>query len=75
LRSREMAESYLRDAEIILEEAEEQLPLLNKYYTVTRYPDAANSLPSESVDRVEAERAVRLAREVVDHAWRSASEG
>jgi len=38
-------------------ELEQQLYVLNKYYTVTRYPDAANGLPSESVDRVEAERA------------------
>ncbi len=46
---------------------EEQLYILNKYYTVTRYPDAANGLPSESVDRVEAERAYNLAREVVEY--------
>ena len=44
---------------------EEQLYILNKYYTVTRYPDAANGLPSEAVDRVEAERAYKVAREVI----------
>lgn len=44
---------------------EEQLYILNKYYTITRYPDAANGLPSEAVDRLEAERAYSLARSVV----------
>ena len=41
--------------------------ILNKYYTVTRYPDAANGLPSESVDKVEAERALEIARRVVSY--------
>lgn len=50
------------------EELEEQLYILNKYYTVSRYPNAANGLPSESVDRVEAERALRIAEEVLKHA-------
>lgn len=45
---------------------EEQLFIFNKYYTVTRYPDAANGLPSESVDRVEGERAVELAKRVLE---------
>jgi len=44
---------------------EDQIFILNKYYTVTRYPDAAGGLPSESVDRVEALRAYDLASEVV----------
>jgi len=44
---------------------EEQIYILNKYYTVTRYPDAANGLPSEAVDREEAERAVRIAEMVI----------
>ena len=48
-------------------ELEQQLYILNKYYTVTRYPDAANGLPSESVDRVEAERAYKLTKEVVEY--------
>ena len=45
---------------------EEQIYVLNKYYTVTRYPDAANGLPSHSVDREEAERAVKIAARVVE---------
>lgn len=45
---------------------ESQLYILNKYYTVTRYLDAANGLPSESVDEVEARRAVDVAVKVVD---------
>ncbi|MEM1643560.1 MAG: HEPN domain-containing protein [Desulfurococcaceae archaeon] len=45
--------------------SEEQLFILNKYYTITRYPDAASGLPSESVDKVEALRAYNLANEVV----------
>ncbi len=48
------------------EDLEEQIHVLNKYYTVTRYPDAANGLPSHSVDREEAERAVRIATRVVE---------
>ncbi len=51
---------------------EEQLYVLNKYYTVSRYPDAANGLPAESVDRVEAERALKIAEEVLSHAKRVA---
>lgn len=46
---------------------EEQLYVFNKYYTVTRYPDAAGGLPSESVDRVEAQRAVELAVRIRDY--------
>jgi len=56
------------------QELEEQLYILNKYYTITRYPDAANGLPSEAVDRVEAERAYNLACSVVkaveEYAWK-----
>ncbi len=54
----------LREAGFKLDN-EEELYVLNKYYTVTRYPDAANGLPSESVDKWEAERALRIAKEVV----------
>jgi len=49
------------------EDIEAEIYILNKYYTVTRYPDAANGLPSESVDRVETERAVNLAEKVVEY--------
>ena len=56
-------------------ELEEQLHILNKYYTVTGYPDAANGLPSESVDRVEAERAYNLARRVLEHVERYVEQG
>jgi len=52
------------------EDLEQQIYVLNKYYTAMRYPDAANGLPSESVDRVEAERAVDIARRVVEYARR-----
>ena len=51
-------------------EADASIYVLNKYYTVTRYPDAANGLPSESVDRAEAERALRIARLVYEEARR-----
>ena len=61
----------LREAGFSLPKSvEEQLYILNKYYTVTRYPDAAGGLPSESVDKVEAERAVKLAEEVITNARR-----
>jgi len=56
----------LKDAGFALRrDLEDQLYILNKYYTVTRYPDAANGLPSEAVDKIEAERAYGLAVEVV----------
>ena len=45
---------------------ERSLYILNKYYTVTRYPDAANGPPSESVDEEEAMRAYTIARRVVE---------
>jgi HEPN domain-containing protein len=56
------------------EEVERGIYVLNKYYTVTRYPDAANGLPSESVDCFEAERALKIAREVVGLAKRRLEE-
>ncbi len=49
---------------------EEAIAVLNKYYTVTRYPDAAGGLPSEAVDEVEARRAVGIARRVLEEARR-----
>ncbi len=49
------------------EEADSSLPILNKYYTVTRYPDAANGLPSECVDEMEAARALKIAKVVVEY--------
>lgn len=50
------------------QDLEKHLFILNKYYTISRYPDAANGLPSDSVDEVEAQGALDLARGVVDHA-------
>ncbi|MEB3806769.1 MAG: HEPN domain-containing protein [Desulfurococcales archaeon] len=47
---------------------EGSLYVMNKYYTVTRYPDAANGLPSESVDEEEARRAVEIARRILEEA-------
>ncbi len=54
-------------------ELERKLPVLNKYYTITRYPDAANGLPSESVDEEEAGRAVGIAVEVFKYAKKELS--
>ncbi len=56
------------------EDLENQLYVLNKYYTITRYPDAANGLPSESVDKLEAERALNIAKKVVEYVERSTRE-
>ncbi len=50
------------------EELEKHLFILNKYYTISRYPDAPNGLPSDSVDEVEAKRALDLAKGVVEYA-------
>ncbi len=55
----------LREAGFRLD-IEDELYFLNKYYVVTRYPDAANGLPSESVDRWEAERALKIAERVIE---------
>ncbi len=49
------------------EDLEEELPSLNKYYTITRYPDAANGLPSESVSREEALKTIRIAKRVLEY--------
>ncbi len=49
------------------EDLESSIYVLNKYYTVIRYPDAANGLPSESVDEEEAVRAIRIAEEVIEY--------
>lgn len=65
----------LRDGGFSLpRELEEQIYILNKYYTVTRYPDAASGLPSESVDKEEAERAVKIAEKVVKECERKLRE-
>lgn len=63
---RELAGSGFR----LPEDLERSIYILNKYYTVTRYPDAANGPPSESVDEEEALRAYRLAVRVVEVARR-----
>jgi len=52
-------------------EVDTSIHILNKYYTITRYPDAANGLPSEAVDEVEARRAVELARRVYEEVRRA----
>ncbi|MBC7110124.1 MAG: hypothetical protein H5T46_03840, partial [Archaeoglobi archaeon] len=39
--------------------------------TVSRYPDAASGLPSESVDKIEAERALKIAEEILGYARES----
>ncbi|MCS7364173.1 MAG: HEPN domain-containing protein [archaeon GB-1867-035] len=58
----------LKEADFNLpSELENQLYVLNKYYTITRYPDAANGLPSEAVDKIEAERALKIAEEVLEY--------
>ncbi len=49
------------------QELEDQIYIFNKYYTITRYPDAANGLPSESVDEIEARRAVDLAEKIIEY--------
>ncbi|MEM1958519.1 MAG: HEPN domain-containing protein [Candidatus Nitrosocaldus sp.] len=63
--------SMLKEHGFSLSELEQQLSMLNKYYTITRCPDAANGLPRESVDMLEAERAIKVAIGVIEHARRS----
>ncbi|MFP3193278.1 MAG: HEPN domain-containing protein [Thermoproteus sp.] len=45
---------------------EEAVAELNKFYTVSRYPDAAAGQPFEAVTRRDAERALETARAVAD---------
>jgi HEPN domain-containing protein len=45
---------------------EERVAELNKFYTVSRYPDAAAGQPYESVTRGDAERSFETAKEVVE---------
>ncbi len=47
------------------EELEDALYTLTKYYTVTRYPDAAGGPPEEAVGRREALDALRKAERIV----------
>lgn len=44
---------------------EERVAELNKFYTVSRYPDAAAGQPYEVVTRGDAERSLDTAREVL----------
>ena len=56
----------LRDAGLALgPELEEAIAELNKFYTVSRYPDAAGGPPSETVTRRDSERSLETARAVV----------
>ncbi len=52
---------------VLPEGLEKQIYMFNKYYTVTRYPDAANGLPHESIDQIEGERCFETAKRIVDH--------
>ena len=45
---------------------EEAVAELNKFHTVSRYPDAAAGQPFEAVTRRDAERALETARAVAD---------
>ena len=48
------------------EEVEQELGELSAYYVVARYPNAGLRRPSIGISRVQAERAVSLAEEVVE---------
>jgi HEPN domain-containing protein len=59
----------LRQAGVELDtRLEEGLAELNKYYTVSRYPDAAAGQPYMAVTRREAERCIETARAVLEAA-------
>ena len=53
--------------EITFERADE-LAELTAYYYISRYPDALEGVPDESISRSSAERAVKLSSEVVRRA-------
>lgn len=52
------------------EDVTARLGRLSSYYVVSRYPNAGVLRPSRGVSRVEAEDAIRLAKEVVEAASR-----
>ncbi|MEZ0248258.1 MAG: HEPN domain-containing protein [Thermoproteus sp.] len=45
---------------------EEKIAELNKFYTVSRYPDAAGGQPYEAVTKSDAERSLRTAEDLLD---------
>lgn len=47
------------------EKVVEYLPEVSQYYTIARYPNAGLELPSESISKGQASRAIRIAKAVV----------
>jgi HEPN domain-containing protein len=43
-----------------------ELKILNPHYTIARYPDAANTIPSEAYSREITERCVEAANKIID---------
>lgn len=48
------------------EEIEEKLPEVSQYYVTSRYPNAGITRPSKSFNRRQAERAIGVARYIVE---------
>jgi len=61
----ELAEK-LRDGGLPTNEVMDDLKDLNPHYLVSRYPDAANGVPSEVYSRRAAESCVRMATRVIE---------
>lgn len=62
-----MLYSRLRRRPNLPEEIEEGLSELSAFYTVARYPNAGLERPSREINRAQAERALRVAEEVLKH--------
>ena len=43
----------------------EKLPEVSQYYVMARYPNAALEIPSKSISRSQAERALNIAKKLV----------
>jgi HEPN domain-containing protein len=56
----------LQDAGLPLEEILDDLKDLNPHYLTSRYPDAANGLPSETYSRRMGEACIGIAARVID---------
>jgi len=58
----------LEELEIEIVENVDELAELTAYYYISRYPDALEGVPDESISRSTAERSLKLASEVVRRA-------
>jgi len=56
----------IKDVLVLPEEVTERLPEVSQYYVTARYPNAGVRRPSISFSRLQAERALRVAQDVIE---------